>query len=107
MKNFVINFLKLALMCILSVFLIASCGHPTYAVNLSKSISVTPQRYCGYIVPKFIIGSQSMNEKQGTSVSATQTRLQSLYEGMTRQNMVIPNMSGGSYRPRVNPLTIL
>ena len=78
-----------------------------YAVDLSKLTSVTPQRHCGFIVPKFCIGSQSMLKIQGTSVSATHTRLQSLYEGMTRQNKVLPNMSGGSSKPRVNPLTLI
>ncbi len=88
-------------------FNIANMPKYGYAVDLSKSVSVTPQRHCGFIVPKFCIGSQSMLKIQGTSVSATQTRLYSLYEGMTRQNKVLPNMSGGSYRPRVNPLTII
>ena len=89
------------------LFDIANAPQYGYAVDLSKSKSVTPQRHCGFIVPKFCIGSQSMLKIQGTSVSATQTRLYSLYEGMTRQNKVLPNMSGGSYRPRVNPLTII
>ncbi len=102
-----LNLLKLALVWVIAVFLIASCGRSAYAVDLSKSVSVTPQRHCGFIVPKFCIGSQSMLKIQGASVSATQTRLQSLYEGMTRQNKVLPNMSGGSYRPRVNPLTLI
>jgi hypothetical protein len=75
-----------------------------YSVILSKLTSVTPQRHCGFIVPKFCKGSQSLH-LQGASVTATQTRLQSLYEGMTRQNKVLPNMSGGSSKPRVNPLT--
>ena len=83
---------------------IANAPQYVYAVDLSKSKSVTPQRHCGFIVPKICIGSQSM-QKTGTSISAMQTRLQSLYEGMTRQNKVLPNMSGGSSKPRVNPLT--
>ena len=78
-----------------------------YAVILSKSNSVTPLRQSGFIVPKFCKGSQFLHEIKGASVTATQTRLQSLYEGMTRQNKVLPNMSGGSYRPRVNPLTLI
>lgn len=106
MKTLSINLLKLILVWAITVLIIASCGRSAYAVDLSKSISVTPQRHCGFIVPKFCIGSQSMH-LYGTSVSATQTRLYSLYEGMTRQNKsVMANMSGGSYRPRVNPLTI-
>ena len=87
------------------LFDIANAPQYGYAVDLSKSKSVTPQRHCGFIVPKFCIGSQSM-QKTGTSISAMQTRLQSLYEGMTRQNKsAMANMSGGSIRPRVNPLT--
>ena len=78
----------------------------SYAVDLSKSISVTPQRHCGFIVPKLCKGSQSL-PIHSASVTAAQTRLQSLYEGMTRQNKVLPNMSGGSYRPRVNPFTLI
>jgi len=78
-----------------------------YAVVLSKSVSVTPQRHCGFIVPKFCLASQAV-QKISASISAMQTRLYSLYEGMTRQNKpVMVNMSGGSYRPRVNPLTII
>ncbi|ENU79787.1 hypothetical protein F975_02416 [Acinetobacter sp. ANC 3789] len=91
----------------IAVFLIASCSKSAYAVDLSKLSSVTPQRHCGFIVPKFCIGSQSMHETKGASITAMHTRLQSLYEGMTRQNKVLPNMSGGSTKPRVNPLTLI
>ena len=77
-----------------------------YAVILSKSKSVTPLRQSGFIVPKFCKGSQFLHEIKGASVTATQTRLQSLYEGMTQQNKsAMANMLGGSSRPRVNPLT--
>ena len=76
-----------------------------YAVILSKSISVTPLRQSGFIVPKFCLASQAV-QKTGASVLATHTRLQSLYEGQTRQNKsAMTNMSGGSSRPRVMPLT--
>ena len=86
---------------------IANAPQYVYAVDLSKSKSVTPQRHCGFIVPKFCKASQAV-QKTSASVSATQTRLQSLYEGMTRQNKAaMPNMSGGTYVPRVNPLTSL
>ena len=89
------------------LFDIAKAPQYGYAVDLSKSKSVTPQRHCGFIVPKFCMGSQSM-QKTGTSISAMQTRLQSLYEGMTRQNKsFVANMSGGSFTPRVNPLTLI
>lgn len=93
-------------MCfVLFCFVIASLSRSAYAVDLSKSNSVTPQRHCGFIVPKFCKASQAA-QKTSASVSATHTRLQSLYEGMTRQNKsAMANMSGGSIRPRVNPLT--
>lgn len=79
-----------------------------YAVILSKSNSVTPLRQSGFIVPKFCKGSQFLHEIKGASVTATQTRLQSLYEGMTPQNKpAMANMWGGSICPRVNPLTSL
>ena len=87
-------------------FNIANMPKYGYAVDLSKTVSVTPQRHCGFIVPKFCIGSQSM-QKTGTSISAMQTRLQSLYEGVTRQNKPMVNMSGGTCIPRVNPLTLI
>ena len=87
------------------VFFVATCSNNAYSKDLSKSNSVTPQRHCGFIVPKFCKASQAV-QKTSASVSATQTRLQSLYEGMTRQNKsAMANMSGGSIRPRVNPLT--
>ena len=86
-------------------FNIANMPKYGYAVDLSKSNSVTPQRHCGFIVPKFCKASQAV-QKTSASVTATHTRLQSLYEGMTRQNKsAMANMSGGSIRPRVNPLT--
>ena len=107
MKELYSNLFKLLLIWLLAIFLIASCGRSAYAVDLSKSTSVTPQRHCGFIVPKFCKASQAV-QKTSASVSATQTRLQSLYEGMTRQNKAaMPNMSGGTYVPRVNPLTSL
>ena len=88
------------------LFDIANAPQYGYAVDLSKNTSVTPQRHCGFIVPKICIGSQSMHI-HSTSVSATHTRLQSLYEGMTRQNKPMVNMSGGTCIPRVNPLTLI
>ena len=97
--------LLLGMCFVLFCFVIATLSRSAYAVDLSKSNSVTPQRHCGFIVPKICIGSQSMHI-HSTSVTATHTRLQSLYEGMTRQNKsAMANMSGGSIRPRVNPLT--
>jgi hypothetical protein len=105
MKELYSNLFKLILIWLLAIFLIASCGRSTYAVDLSKNISVTPQRHCGFIVPKFCKASQAV-QKTSASVSATQTRLYSLYEGMTQQNKsVMANMLGGTDIPRVNPLT--
>ena len=98
--------LLLGMCFVLFCFVIATLSRSAYAVDLSKSVSVTPQRHCGFIVPNFCLASQAV-QKPSTSISAMQTRLQSLYEGMTRQNKVLPNMSGGSYRPRVNPLTLI
>ena len=98
--------LLLGMCFVLFCFVIASLSRSAYAVDLSKIQSVTPQRHCGFIVPKFCKASQAA-QKISASISAMQTRLYSLYEGMTRQNKVLPNMSGGSYRPRVNPLTII
>ena len=87
-------------------FNIANMPKYGYAVDLSKSNSVTPQRHCGFIVPKFCLASQAVQETSA-SISAMQTRLYSLYEGMTRQNKPMVNMSGGTCIPRVNPLTLI
>ena len=47
-------------MCfVLFCFVIATLSRYAYAVDLSKNTSVTPQRHCGFIVPKICIGSQS------------------------------------------------
>ena len=75
-----------------------------YSVILSKNTSVTPQRHCGFFAPLVRPYSQ-YGVSNGASVSATQTRLKSLYEGMTPQNKAMPNMWGGTCIPRVNPLT--
>lgn len=95
-------------MCfVIFCFFIASVSSSVYSKDLSKSNSVTPQRHCGFIVPKFCLASQAVQETSA-SISAMQTRLYSLYEGMTRQNKsAMANMSGGTIRPRVNPLTII
>ena len=87
------------------LFDIANAPQYGYAVDLSKTVSVTPQRHCGFIVPKFCKASQAV-QKTSASVAATHTRLKSLYEGQTRQNKsAMANMLGGSSRPRVMPLT--
>ena len=99
--------LLLGMCFVLFCFVIASLSRSAYAVDLSKSVSVTPQRHCGFIVPKFCLASQAVQETSA-SISAMQTRLYSLYEGMTRQNKsFVANMSGGTYVPRVNPLTLI
>ena len=105
MKELYSNLFKLILKWLLAIFIIASCGRSAYAVDLSKSTSVTPQRHCGFIVLNFCLASQAV-QKTGASVSATQTRLYSLYEGQTRQNKsAMANMLGASKTARVNPLT--
>ena len=105
MKELYSNLFKLILIWLLAIFIIASCGRSAYAVDLSKIQSVTPQRHCGFIVPKFCKASQAV-QKTSASVTATHTRLQSLYEGMTQQNKsAMANMLGGTDIPRVNPLT--
>ena len=97
--------LVLGMCFVLFCFVIASLSRSAYAVDLSKSKSVTPQRHCGFIVPKFCKASQAV-QKTSASVTATHTRLQSLYEGMTQQNKsAMANMLGGTDIPRVNPLT--
>ena len=106
MKELTINLLKLAFVWCIAILLIASCGRSAYAVDLSKSQSVTPERHSGFFVPQICIGSRSVH-LYGTSVSATQTRLQSLYGRMTRQNKPMVNMSGGTLSPRVNPPTLI
>ena len=89
------------------LFDIANAPQYGYAVDLSKTVSVTPQRHCGFIVPKFCKASQAV-QKASASVSATHTRLYSLYEGQTRQNKAaMPNMSGDSVRSRVMPLALI
>lgn len=108
MKELFLNLLKgifLGTCFIVLCFVIASMSRSAYAVDLSKTHSVTPERHSGFFVPLNCIGSQSLH-LYSTSVSATQTRLNSLYEGMTSQNKsFMANMWGGSMRPRVNPLT--
>ena len=106
MKATIKDFILLVTVWALTAFIVASCSKSAYAVNLSKSQSVTPERHSGFFVPQICIGSQSVH-LYGTSVSATQTRLQSLYGRMTRQNKPMVNMSGGTLSPRVNPPTLI
>jgi hypothetical protein len=73
---------------------------------LSKSTSVTPQRHCGFFAPVICLASQA-RYKYGVSAAASPLRLQSVYDGMTRPNKPMANKSGGSSRPRVNPVTLI
>ena len=99
--------LLLGVCFVLFCLILATCSRSAYAVDLSKNISVTPQRHCGFIVPKFCKASQAVQETSA-SISAMQTRLYSLYEGMTQQNKsAMANMLGGTDIPRVNPLTLI
>ena len=89
--------LLLGMCFVLFCFVIATISRSVYAVDLSKIQSVTPQRHCGFIVPKFCKASQAA-QKTSASVTATHTRLQSLYEGMTQQNKsAMANMLGGYF----------
>ncbi len=110
MKNLFIDLIKGLMLggCfVIFCFILATCSSSAYSKGLSKHISVTTQRHCGFFVPLNCIGSQSLH-LNSTSVSATQTRLYSLYERMTRQNKsAMANMSGGTDMPRVNPLTLI
>ena len=88
-------------------FNIANMPKYGYAVDLSKSLSDSSHRKSDFFVPYFCLASQAVQESSA-SVSATQTRLYTLYEGMTSQNKaVMPNMWGESKTSRVNPLTSL
>lgn len=89
--------LLLGMCFVLFCFVIATLSSSAYPVDLSKIQSVTPQRHCGFIVLNFCLASQAP-QKTSASVSATPTRLQSLYEGMTQQNKsVMANMLGGYF----------
>ena len=72
---------------------------------LSKSNSVTPQRHCGFFAPIVCLASQA-SLTHGASAAASHLRLQSVYDGTTRPNKPMANKSGGSIRPRVNPVTL-
>lgn len=75
-----------------------------YAGDLSKSVSVTPERHSGFFVP---VNCATSQVKQPSSARpAAALRLQSVYDGWTSQNKpAMANMWGGSYRPRVTPVT--
>ena len=73
---------------------------------LSKSTSVTPQRHCGFFAPIVCLASQA-SLTHGASAAASHLRLQSVYDGTTRPNKPMANKSGGSSRPRVNPVALI
>ena len=94
--------LLLGMCFVLFCFVIASLSRSAYAVDLSKIQSVTPQRHCGFIVLNFCLASQAA-QKTSASVSATHTRLQSLYGEWTLQNKIplVGNMQGRTNGLRV------
>lgn len=74
-----------------------------YAVDLSNSLSDSSHRKSDFFVPKFCKASQAV-QKTSASVSATQTRLQSVNGWVTSQNKAaMPNMWGASKTARVSP----
>ena len=84
---------------------IAQQAKPGYAGVLSKHVSVTPQRHCGFFAP--MVRLESQTRLIATQWSAAPQRLQSVYDGMTRPNTKPSgNRSGGSNVPRVNPVTL-
>lgn len=85
--------------------ILATCSRSAYAVDLSNSLSDSSHRKSDFFVPKFCKASQAV-QKISASVSATPTRLQSIYDGMTSQNKsAMANMWGESKTSRVNPIT--
>ena len=85
--------------------ILASLSRSAYAVDLSNSLSDSSHRKSDFFVPKFCKASQAA-QKTSASVSATPTRLQSIYDGMTSQNKsAMANMWGESKTSRVNPIT--
>ena len=79
--------------------------NPAYSVDLSKSISVTPERHSGFFVPVNCATSQV--EQPSSARPAAALRLQSVYDGWTSQNKsVMANMRGGTNRPSVTPVTL-
>ena len=97
--------LLLGMCFVLFCFVIASLIRSVYAVDLSNSLSDSSHRKSDFFVPKFCKASQAV-QKTSASVSATPTRLQSIYDGMTSQNKsAMANMWGESKTSRVNPIT--
>lgn len=77
--------------------ILATCSRSVYSKDLSKIQSDSSHRKSDFFVPYFCLASQAVQESSA-SVSATQTRLYTLYEGMTSQNKAaMPNMWGGYF----------
>ena len=95
----------LCLALMIGISALSTCSQPAYALGLSKSSSVTPERHSGFFAPMLCLVSQT--HQNSRAWPATATRLQSVYGGMTSQNKpFVVNMWGGSTRPRVNPATL-
>lgn len=99
------------------VCLLATCSPATaqtiapqhaagYAAILSKYVSVTPPRQGGFFAPEVCPAPQSGQTK--AQWSAAPQRPQSVYDGWTRLNTtpLWGNRPGGSYVPRVTPVTL-
>ena len=81
------------------------CTNPAYSVDLSKHISVTPERHSGFFVPVNCATSQV--EQPSSARPAAALRLHSVYDGWTPQNKsAMANMWGGTDMPRVTPVTL-
>ena len=81
------------------------CTNPAYSVDLSKHISVTPERHSGFFVP--VSWSDAQSNQDPSARPAAALRLQSVYDGWTSQNKsAMANMRGGTDMPRVTPVTL-
>ncbi|MFO1373114.1 MAG: hypothetical protein U1E99_00710 [Agitococcus sp.] len=72
---------------------------------LSKSTSVPPLRHCGFFAPVIYSASQAI--KCNAKMTTAHLRPKSVYDWMTRPNKPMANKSGGSSRPRVNPVALI
>lgn len=72
---------------------------------LSKFHSVPPLRHSGFFAP--VIYSASQAHKYGSNMTMAHLRPKSVYDWMTRPNKPMANKSGGSVRPRVNPVALI
>ena len=72
---------------------------------LSKSKSVTPLRHSGFFTP--IVYAASQAHKHRVNMIMAHLRPKSVYDWTTRPNKPMANKSGGSSRPRVNPVALI